>query len=231
MTRALGWVRKSKGDDDDIGLELQREEVPELAEELAEEYDILDLGIQTGFTTMSRDEHSDQLLDERDDVQNALDRLRAGEYDYIVAVDDRRICRDDYFSVIEYAANKGGAEFVYVDDVERDDLTFDLKRRIERDTKEEEIRKSKEAIEARKKRGYDHGRPRFGMTYDENGEYQVPDERFDDVLEILRMHAREKSYREIAEAVGVSPATAMRVVDRREWYIERSSDGKLTNRP
>jgi len=54
MSKALAWIRKSKGDDGDIGLEDQRELVRGLAEEIAENVDVLDLGIHTGFSPISR---------------------------------------------------------------------------------------------------------------------------------------------------------------------------------
>lgn len=220
MTRALAWVRKSKGDDSDIGLEEQRAVVGDLATELADQVDTLDLGVHTGFSSMTRDDPAG-LLDQNERVTERVDELEAGRFDYLVAYDDRRVCRDEYFSVIQYAATKGDAEIVYVGDVNEDDLTFDLKRRIERDTKEEEIEKSRRAIERRQEEGFDHGRPRFGMTYDERGEYQVPGEEFDTVLDIFRHDRNDKSRREIASAVDVPVATVHRVLDRREWYVKR----------
>jgi DNA invertase Pin-like site-specific DNA recombinase len=220
MSKALAWIRKSKGDDSDIGLEEQRELVAALAADVADEVDTLDLGVHTGFSTMTRDDPGG-LLDQNERVQERVSELEAGEYSHLVALDDRRICRDEYFSVIQYAAEQGDAEIVYVGDVNEDDLTFDLKRRIERDTKEEEIEKSRQAIERRKEQGYDHGRPRFGMTYDASGEYQVPSEEFDTVLEILRLDNLGKSRREIADEVSVAISTVQNVIQRREWYIER----------
>jgi len=68
-----------------------------------------------------------------------------------VAWDDRRICRDEYFSVVQYAATQGDAEIVYVGDVNEDDLTFDLKRRIERDTKKRRSRSHGERSSAEKR--------------------------------------------------------------------------------
>ncbi|UXF50868.1 MAG: hypothetical protein HQRvContig02_28 [Haloquadratum phage sp.] len=220
MTRALAWVRKSKGDDSDVGLQEQRDVVGALANELGDDVVTLDLGVHTGFSSMTRDDPAG-LLDQNERVTERVDELEAGRFDYLVAYDDRRVCRDEYFSVIQYAATKGDAEIVYVGDVNEDDLTFDLKRRIERDTKEEEIDKSRRAIERRQEHGYDHGRPRFGMTYDDAGQYQIPGEEFDTVLDVFRHDRNDKSRREIAAAVDVPVATVQRVLDRREWYLDR----------
>lgn len=219
MTRALAWIRKSKGSDDAVGLAEQREHVAALAADRAEDVTTLDLGVHTGFSSMTRG--GDGLLDQHPAVRERVDELRAGRYDYIVAWDDRRICRDEYLSVIQYAATEGEATFEYVADVPDDELTFDIKRRVERDTKEEEIDKSRRAVERRIADGYDHGRPRFGMTYDDAGQYQVPGEEFDTVLEIFRRDRRDQTRREIADAVDVPVGTVQNVLDRREWYVER----------
>lgn len=222
MSKALAWIRKSKGDESDIGLKEQRELVRTLANDVADEVEVLDLGIHTGFSTMTRDDPVG-LLDQNESVQERVNELQAGQYSHLVALDDRRICRDEYFSVIQYAATQGDAEIVYVGNVNEDDLTFDLKRRIERDTKEEEIQKSRQAIERRKEHGYDHGRPRFGMTYDADGHYQVPGEDFDTVLKIFQLDNAGNSRREIADDVGVPTSTVQNVLDRREWYRTREN--------
>lgn len=223
LTVAVEVIRKSKGSDDDIGLAEQRERVGELAAKVADRSDRVDFGIQSGFSTLTRDpDGQTQWLDQNEQMQELVETLKTGKYDYLVAFDDRRVCRDDYLAVIEHAAKQGGCEFVYVGDVQEDDLAFDIQRRVERQTKEEEIEKSKAALERRQREGYDHGRPRFGMKYDENGEYQVPGEEFDTVMEILRLRNQDKSYREIGSALNLTPSTAKRVVDRREWYIERT---------
>jgi hypothetical protein len=222
MSKALAWIRKSKGDESDIGLKEQRELVRTLANDVADEVEVLDLGIHTGFSTMTRDDPVG-LLDQNESVQERVNELQAGQYSHLVALDDRRICRDEYFSVIQYAATQGDAEIVCVGNVNEDDLTFDLKRRIERDTKEEEIQKSRQAIERRKEHGYDHGRPRFGMTYDADGHYQVPGEDFDTVLKIFQLDNAGNSRREIADDVGVPTSTVQNVLDRREWYRTREN--------
>jgi len=220
MSRALAWIRKSKGSEDDVGLEEQRRKVPAVADELADDVERLDLGVQSGFSTMTRDD-DEGLLDQNEDVLDVLDDIRDGRYDYVVAIDDRRICRDEYLSVIQYACQQGECSIEYVDDVDEDDLTFDLKRRIERDTKEEEIRKSREAIAAKKRRGDDLGRPRFGMTYNEAKTKQVPGERFEDVIEAIQMNNRGRTYEEISDELEIPIATISRIMNRTEWYIER----------
>lgn len=223
MIKALAWIRKSKGSDDDIGLTDQRHGVTRLAYTLTGSWtnvDVLDLGVHTGFSTLSRNE--DDMLDDNPRVEVALAELRAGAYDYLVALDDRRVCRDGYFEVIKHAAVSGDAEIVYVRDVAEDDLTHDIKRRVERDTKEEEIEKSRQAIRARQERGYDHGRPKFGMTYDDAGHYQVPGENFATVEEILERRENGETFAAIAEAVDEAESTVRNVVDREEWYRERA---------
>lgn len=232
MSKALAWIRKSKGDESDIGLKEQRELVRTLANDVADEVEVLDLGIHTGFSTMTRDDPAG-LLDQNEDVQEHVDELQAGEYSHLIALDDRRICRDEYFSVIQYASTQGNAEIIYVGDVNEDNLTFDLKRRIERDTKEEEIEKSRRAIERRKERGYDHGRPRFGMTYDADGHYQIPGKDFDAVLKIFRLDNDGKSRREISNRLDIPTATVQNVLTRREWYRERGkiAEGRSVKSP
>lgn len=217
MSKALAWIRKSKGNDDDIGLEDQREKVKALADELADTRDDLDLGVHTGFSTMSRDDDAG-LLDQYEPVTDAVERLQSGEYDYLAAWDDRRVCRDDYYTVIEYACKQGGCEIVYFADVNDDDLTFDLKRRIERDTKEEEIRKAKRAI--KKERGDDRGRPRFGYTYNSSKTEQVPDGyEFEQALQVIQLRNEGETYAAINNETGVPEGTISNILDRREQYL------------
>lgn len=225
--RALAWIRKSKGSDDDIGLEMQRRDVPALAEDLADDVDVLDLGVHTGFSTLSRDD--DGMLDDHEDVQAAVDELRAGEYDYLVAIDDRRICRDDYLSIIEYACVQGDCEIAFVsDDVADDDLAYDIHRRVERETKEEEIRKAKAAVQERQERGMWQGGEPYGLQFDEAGEYLVPSENYEDALEVFD-RVDDETYREIADDLGIGKGTVGRMVERgREFYEKR---GNLETRP
>jgi len=222
MSNALAWIRKSKGDDDAIGLQQQRQQVAARADELADDVTTLDLGIQTGFSTLSRTDGD--MLDDHPEVQTTIDDLRAGEYDHLVALDDRRICRDGYLEVIKHACTAGDCTIEYVRDIATDDLTHDIKRRVDRDTKEAEIEKSRAAVRERQARGYDHGRPKFGMEYDADGHYQVPGEDFSRVVAILEARAEGATFETIAESVGVATSTAHKVVDREAWYRDRAGE-------
>jgi len=222
MSKALAWIRKSKGDEKDIGLQEQRREVFTLAEEFADDIDKLDLGVQTGFSTLSRD--GDDLLDEQKEVKNAVHSIREGEYDYLVAYDDTRVARDGYYKVIRHACAQGDTETVYVADIEEDDMGHGVRREVEKHVKQDEIQKARQAIAERKERGYDHGRPPFGFEYDDEGKHWVQNENFETAKNII--HAREKSdpdtYDEIAERTGVSHGTISRILDRKEMYTEKA---------
>ncbi|MFC7238911.1 resolvase [Saliphagus sp. GCM10025317] len=227
MSKALVWIRKSKGSDDDIGLEDQREKVKALADEIADEREILDLGVHTGFSSMTRDEPAG-LLDQNDRVTNTVERIRNGEHQYLVAWDDRRVCRDEYFTIIEYACKQGDCEIVYYADVDEDDLTFDLKRRIERDTKEEEIRKAKRALKIKKERGDDFGRPRFGYTYNAEKTQQIPDtQEFQRALRVIQLRDRGKTYAAINNETCVPEGTIANILGRRDEYLKEAEEREI----
>lgn len=94
------------------------------------------------------------------------------------------------------------------------------------EVKREEIEKSKEAVAERLEAGHDHGRPRYGMTYNEDGTTQVPGENFNTVLKVLQMKSRGASYSEIEDDLDVSSSTAQRIISRREWYRDRAQMGE-----
>jgi len=101
-----------------------------------------------------------------------------------------------------------------------DDLTFDIKRRIERDTKEEEIKKAKRALQIKKERGDDLGRPRFGYTYNAEKTQQVPENpEFKRALRVIRLRDDGDTYASINDETGVSEGTISNILDRREEYL------------
>jgi len=225
VTRALAWIRKSKGSDDAVGLELQREGVKETAHELADNVDVLDLGIQTGFSTLTRDpDASTTWIDQLSEVRDAVDELQDGTYDVLVAFDDRRIARDEYFSVVEHAAVQGGCDVAFVSDaVETNDLAFDIQRRVERKTKEDEIAKSQAALRRRQKNGCYQGTVPFGLQWGPNSCYlQKHETEWEELLEAIERRSAGDTLTEIADDIGTSVPTVSRITDRGiGWYEEK----------
>lgn len=223
MSKALAWIRKSKGSEDDVGLAEQRERVAALAEQLADDVETLDLGIHTGFSIHSRD-RDDERLDANERVQEAIGRLEDGEFDYLVAWDDTRLARDQYFATIERAALLGDAELQYVADVE-DGMAFEIQRTVEKEVKLNEIRKSKQALARREREGYPSGRPPFGLQYNDGATALVPGDEFDAVQEVLDRRDDGETYEAIRDATGVSLGTISRILDRRETYEAVNQNG------
>ena len=217
MTDTLGYTRLSQKSD--ISIRRQKELIREYCAnrgfELAAIYD--DGQRSSGFD------------DDRPAYNEMMERVRAGEADAVVVRDRTRLGRDKHLRMEHFARMaRLGVELHTVEDghVDPEDPTALLREAMyaqqHDESKREEIKKSKDETARRLENGYDHGRPRFGMTYDDEGKFQVPGEDFDIVLDVLRAHSTGKTYREIEEEIGVSRSTAQKVVARREWYVERS---------
>lgn len=227
-SRAAGFLRKSQGSDDDVSLQLQREQVPALAAETAgvdvDDVEVIDLGVHTGFSVHTKGDGDDR-IDAHPAVEELLADLRAGEYDVLAAYDDTRLARDQFYWELKRAAIVGECELAFVETPPEDDLTFRVQRAVESDVKRREIEKSQEALAAREERGDDQGRPPYGLQYDDDGRRWVPDHEsgeFDDALDVIEARDDGVPWREIAEETGVNTGTARRVYDRRERYLEEA---------
>jgi DNA invertase Pin-like site-specific DNA recombinase len=87
--------------------------------------------------------------------------------------------------------------------------------------KRKEITRSKRATQERIENDYDHGRPPFGLTYDDSGHYWVPDRESDEyrtALACISLREDGHSWREIARETNVNKDTARRIYARRERY-------------
>lgn len=224
MSRAVAFIRKSQGGDDDVSLDLQRERVPSLAEDLAEHVDTIDLGIHTGFSVHMKPVDEER-IDAHPEVESLLADLQAGKYDYLVAWDDTRLARDQFFWELKRAAAIGECDFRYVEPPPDDELTFRVQRAVESDVKRREIQKSQKALDVREERGDDHGRPPYGLQYDDDGRRWVPDREsgeFALALEVIRLREEGRSWREIADETGISRSTARGIYGRRERYLREA---------
>lgn len=177
-------------------------------------------------------------IDELPKWQELKQRVVAGDADAVVVNAKRRIARDEN-EVMRFIADlrSNGVE-LHTHQSGRVSLDEPMQAAIEilrastaAEEKRKEIERSKEAIAKKQERGDDLGRPRFGMTYSDDGRKQVPGDRFDDVIEIIQLNNRGRTYEEISERTGVPTSTISRVVDRAEWYIDREKYREQSEAP
>jgi DNA invertase Pin-like site-specific DNA recombinase len=161
----------------------------------------------------------------------AADGLHKLPVDAVVTNDKRRWPRDEN-EVMRFVADLRDRDVELhthlngqVDLSDPMDAAMEIMRAsVAAEEKREEIQKAREAVEQRvSDPAVDHGRPRFGMTYDDRGDRQVPGEEFETVEEILRLRDRGLSIPDISERTDVPTGTVYRVCDREEWYRERAA--------
>jgi len=105
MTDVVRVIRQSQGTEDSISPSSSGK-TRALAENLdADLIDTVDLNNHSGFSLFRKDP-GDERLDSHPEVQKMIEGLRAGQWDYLIAHDDTRIARDEFYSVIQYAAPK-----------------------------------------------------------------------------------------------------------------------------
>lgn len=221
MSDSVIVIRQSSGTEDSESLEIQREECLELASRLDDESpEILDLGVHTGFSIHSRDKDQER-IDNHDGVTELIERIEEGQFDFLIAYNDTRIARDEYYSRWKRAAAIGNTEIVFVQDIEQDTLSHGVQRVVEKHIKQKRIEDSKKALRRREEKGFDHGSPPFGLSFDENGEYWVPDDDFETAMEVIRKREKGYSYPTIVEKTGVPRGTAYRTVQNKEVIEEK----------
>lgn len=225
-TRAVAIMRSSQGESDKVSLKQQRAQVRELADDLADEVDVIDLAIHTGFSIFERDRDDDR-LDANPRMERLIFELLAGEYDYVCGWDDTRMARDDFFFVLQWAALIGGAEFRFVEEIDTNSLEFRISRVVEQFVKVREIKKSQSALEYRREQGFYEGAPPKGLAYDAAGEHLVVGDKdvFETACEAIRMRASGESYRSIAAETGLSVGGGMkRLFENWEMYDEHAGE-------
>lgn len=221
MTKAAAVYRQSQGDEDSVSLELQRREVSNLADDLADDVNEFDLGNHTGFSLHLKPDQDDR-IDTNPKVQELLKGLRRGEYDVLAAWDDTRLARDQYYWRFEEAAQRGDCRLAFVEDPPDDRTTFRVMRAVESEVKAKEIKKSQAAVEERMERGDHHGRPPFGLRYDDSGRRWEPDpDEWSTVEDVLTLYDSDDSlgYGRVAKRIeGVTKQKVGAIVRNRDRY-------------
>jgi DNA invertase Pin-like site-specific DNA recombinase len=217
MSRAYGYTRLS--DTSQVSIANQRQHIEVYAEEHGLDLvDVLSDGEQSsGFD-----------VDDLEAFDKLRERITVGDADAIIVNDKRRLVRDENEVMRLIADLRSNEVELHTHQSGQVDLEEPMQAAIEilrassaAEEKRKEIERAKEAIREKQDAGHDLGRPRFGMTYSDDGTEQVPGEEFDTVLEILRWDRLGKTLREIEEETGVPKSTVANVLERREWYVQR----------
>jgi len=222
---AVGYTRLSQ--QSDTSIDRQKQHIRAYADEHGFDVDrIYDDGQGASGFESAREEYREL----RDRVETT------DEIDAIIVNDKRRLARDvDEVMRLIPDLRQNSTELHTCRDGQLD-LSDAMRAAIEilqaaaaHEEKMEEIEKSIEAVEERLSAGYDHGPPRFGMRYREDGQYQEPADNFEKVEKIWRLREDGCSYSEIEEETEVPSSTAQRVVENRDWYLEREQMAQLTD--
>jgi len=217
MTKAAGYTRLSQ--DSDTSIPRQKRKIRDYCDEMDIDLgEILDDGrFSSGFDA------------DRAEYQELRELIRAREVDAIVVHDKTRIGRDFdermqfVLDLRKYGVDLHSARKGLIDLSDPTDAAVEsLYAAQDDEAKRDEIEKAKEAVEERIEAGYDHGPPRFGCEYDDDGKYQVPSDDFDTALRVIDLKEGGDTYAEIEEKTGVPTSTANRIVQRREWYEKRA---------
>lgn len=217
MTNAVGYTRLSQ--DSDTSIDRQKRHIREYADQHDFELEHIynDGEYSSGFET-----------DTREDYQELRGRIREGDLDAVLVNDKRRLARDvdEVMRLIPDLRTENIELHTYEDGLL--DLSDPLKAAIEilqaaaaHEEKLKEIRRAIESVEERLDAGYDHGPERFGMEYRDDGKYQKPSDDFETVEKIWELRDDGVGFEEIEERTGVPSSTVHRIVENRDWYMER----------
>lgn len=211
---AVGYIRLSQ---DGKSLERQRGDVEEYAGE--NDLDLVEVYNEgrraSGFNSG------------RPEYQSLLEDVNSGDIAAVVVPNLARLSRDrkerlrllldlDRTSVELHSHELGRA--VDLDD-DWELVQQSIKATTDDVEKRKEIKRSKRATKERLENGFDHGRPPFGLQFDDAGEYWVPGEDFDTALDVISLREDGLSWRKIGEKTGLNKDTARRIWQRKNRYL------------
>ncbi|WP_435098495.1 recombinase family protein [Halorubrum sp. N11] len=211
---AVGYIRLSQ---DGKSLERQHRDVKEYAD--AEDFDLVKV--------YNEGRHASGFDEDRVEYQSLLEHVGDGDVAAVVVPNLSRLSRDRKERLrllldldaanVELHSHELGRAVDLDDDWEL--VQQSIKATTDDVEKRKEIERSKRATKERIENGYDHGRPPFGLQFDDDGEYWVPDSDFDDALEVISLREDGLSWRGISNEIGLNKDTARRVWERRERYL------------
>lgn len=182
-------------------------------------------------TTLNEGDLTSGFNAERPKYQQLLNHIQDTTAEAVVVRDRARLSRDfdERLRLVTLFRNTG-TELHVVEDGGEIDLEDPLKAGTEaihaatdHIKKKIEIDRTKEAVKKRMEEGYDHGPPRVGMEYRDDGKYQQPGEDYDLVKRVWELHDQGESYYRIEKETGVAKSTAQRIVENKDWYLKREA--------
>jgi DNA invertase Pin-like site-specific DNA recombinase len=218
MSDAVGYIRLSQ--ESDTSIDRQRRNIETYA-------DAHDLALDCIYSDGQRASGFDG---DRPEYEAVVERVRGGDVAAVIVNDKRRLTRDvDEAMRLIPDFREAGVE-LHTCQAGSLDLSDPIRAAIEivsaaaaHEEKMQEIEKARAATAERvADPDIDHGRPRFGMTYDDAGQRQVPGDEFDTVCEILDRRRNGWTLQMISEDLDVAKSTAYRVLENREWYQKRA---------
>lgn len=218
---AVAYIRLSQ---DGKSLERQHRDVEEYAD--VEDFDLVKV--------YNEGRHASGFDEDRPEYQSLLEHVEDGDVAAVVVPNFSRLSRDRKERLrllldldatnVELHSHELGRAVDLDDDWEL--VQQSIKATTDDVEKRKEIERSKRATKERIENGYDHGRPPIGLQFDDAGEYWIPDERFDDALDVIALRKDGVSWREIAAETDIAKDTARRVWDRKERYLEKNEDAE-----
>jgi len=184
-------------------------------------------------TTLNEGASTSGFDNDREKYTRLVENIRGGKIDAVVVRDRARLSRDfdERLRLLTYFRSEDVELHVVedrgcidVDDVQTAAMEC-VHASMDHIKKKAEITRSREAIKERLERGDDHGRPPFGLQYDDDGRRWVPDREsgeFATALEVVRLRENDVSWRDIADETGVNTGTARRIYERKERYLEEA---------
>jgi DNA invertase Pin-like site-specific DNA recombinase len=218
MSSAIGYVRLSQ--ESDTSIDRQQRNIETYADEHGFDLE----------TIYSDGQKASGFDGDRPEYEMVVESVRGSSVDAVIVNDKRRLTRDvDEAMRLIPDFRENHVQLHTCQDGSLD-LSDPIRAAIEivsaaaaHEEKMQEIEKAREATcERVEDPNIDHGRPRFGMTYDDDGQRQVPGDRFDDVREILELRDRGWTLERISDKVGVARSTVYRVTESTEWYANRT---------